>query len=427
MGEDRFEMGQKQRDRLKVLHEVVQGKLKQTEAAEQLKLSTRQVRRLVKKMASVGDRAVLHGLQGRGSNRAIGAETVGRCVKELGKPECRDFGPTYAAEHLHKKLEVKVGRDTVRKWMVTAGMWSVRPRKLASVHPWRPRRSCCGELVQWDTSVHAWLEDRGPQLYLIAMIDDATSRLFARFAEHDSAEENMRTLKGYLERYGRPLDFYTDKASIFEVAARRARTDQSEPAAPTQITRALTELGIGRISAHSPQAKGRVERCFGTLQDRLVKHLRLAKVRTVEQANAELEKFLKEWNERFTQVPANPTDAHRPLGEVHDLDATLSFVKHPRVENNYTFSFRSKRYQIANSDARPGLRGQKVRVEQRLDGTVAARDQDRYLDIHRCECPEPATTPAKAPRTIRKDHNRGGRSSWMQGFSVRSHAQSLHD
>jgi hypothetical protein len=425
MGEDRFEMGQKQRDRLKVLHEVVQGKLKQTEAAEQLKLSTRQVRRLAKKMGSLGDRAVVHGLQGRGSNRAISAKTVSRCLDELRKPECRDFGPTYAAEHLQKKLEVKVGRDTVRKWMVTAGMWRVRSRKLTSVHPWRPRRSCCGELVQWDTSVHAWLEDRGPQLYLIALIDDATSRLFARFAEHDSAEENMRTLKGYLERYGRPLDFYTDKASLFEVAVKRARSNESEPMAPTQITRALTELGIGRISAHSPQAKGRVERCFGTLQDRLVKHLRLAKVRNLEQANTELEKFLKEWNERFTQAPVNATDAHRPLGECHDLNATLSFVKHPRVENNYTFSFCSKRYQIAKSDARPGLRGQKVRVEQRLDGTVAARDQDRYLDIRRCENPEPARIASKAPRPLRKDHNRGGRSSWMQGFSVRPDTQPM--
>lgn len=418
MGEDTFEMSQKQRDRLKVLHEVAQKKLKQTEAAEQLKLSTRQVRRLVKKMASLGDRAILHGLQGRGSNRTIDADVEKRCMTELAKPECRDFGPTYATEHLQKKLEVKVGRDTVRKWMVAAGKWCVRPRKQASVHQWRPRRSCCGELVQWDTSVHAWLEDRGPQLYLIAMLDDATSRLFGRFVEHDSAEENMRTLKGYLKLYGRPLDFYTDKAAMFEVAAKRGATNESDPMAPTQITRALMELGIGRISAHSPQAKGRVERCFGTLQDRLVKHLRLAKARTLEQANTELEKFLKEWNVRFTQAPANATDAHRPLGEC-DLDATLSFVKHPRVENNYTFSFRSKRYQIAKSDARPGLRGQKVRVEQRLDGTVAARDQDRYLDIRRCEYPEPAT-PSKAVRLVRKDHNRGGRSSWMRGFSVRS-------
>lgn len=174
-------------------------------------------------------------------------------------------------------------------------------------------------------------------------------------------------------------------------------------------------------------AKGRVERCFCTLQDRLVKHLRLAKARILEQANAELEKFLKEWNERFTQTPANPTDAHRPLGELHDLDATLSFVKHPRVENNYTFSFCSKRYQIAKSDARPGLRGQKVRVEQRLDGTVAARDQDRYLDIRRCENPGPASIASKAARPVRKDHNRGGRSSWMRDFSVRPPEQPLHD
>lgn len=410
-------MGQKQRDRLKVLHEVIQGKLKQVEAAEQLKLTTRQVRRLVNKMDAVGDRAVLHGLMGRQSNRRTNDDLVKRCVAELKKPECHDFGPTFAAEHLHKAIEVNVGRDTVRKWMVEAGLWRVVPRKVKTVHVWRPRRSCCGELVQWDTSFHAWLEDRGSWLYLIAMIDDATSRLYGRFVEHDSAEENMRTLQGYLERYGRPLDFYTDKAGMFEVARKRGDAE-GEPMAPTQITRALTELGIGRISAHSPQAKGRVERCFGTLQDRLVKHLRLAGVCNLDGANAVLQNFLAEWNQNFTTPAANPTDAHRPLGNDHDLSASLSFVKHPTVENNYTFSFRGKRYQIAKAHVHAGMRGERIRAEQRLDGKVAARFQGRYLDIRRCENPAPAGSESDPLGPTRKDHNRGGRSSWMRTFSI---------
>ena len=411
-------MGQEERDRLKVLHEVRQGQLRQAEAAGQLKLSTRQVRRLVKKMGEVGDRAVVHGLRGRRSNRRTSEAVVQRCLKQLRKPECHDFGPTFAAEYLHRTLGVEVGRDTVGKWMVRAGMWRVQPRRVKAVHQWRPRRSCCGELVQWDTSVHAWLEDRGPCLYLIAMIDDATNRLFGRFVEHDSSEENMRTLQGYLQLYGRPLEFYTDKAGMFEVAPRRDADQETEPRPPTQITRALSELGIGRISAHSPQAKGRIERCFATLQDRLVKHLRLAAARNIQQANVGLQEFLTNWNQRFTVLAANPTDAHRPLGDPHDLQAKLSFVKHPRIENNYTFSFCGKRYQIDKSHLRAGMRGDRVRAERRLDGSVAARYQGHYLDIRRCENPQPAGPDPKSVPPGRKDHNRGGRSSWMLGFSV---------
>jgi len=418
MGEDKLEMDRSQRDRLKVLHEVRQGKLKQAEAAGQLKLSTRQIRRLINKMDQVGDRAVIHGLTGRRSKRRTDDEEVKRCVDALSKPQCHDFGPTFAAEYLQKAVDVRVGRDTVRKWMVTAGMWKVKPRKVKTVHCWRERRSCCGELVQWDTSVHAWLEERGARLYLIAMIDDATNRLFGRFVEHDSAEENMRTLQAYLERYGRPLEFYTDKAGMFEVAPKRVADRDGEPMPPTQITRALTELGIGRISAHSPQAKGRIERCFGTLQDRLVKHLRLAEARNLAQANVVLEAFLQDWNQNFTVTAANATDAHRPLGDRRDVDAALSYVVRRRVENNFTIQFLGKRYQIAKHQAQAGLRGENIRVEQRLNGNVVARHQGQYLDLQRCENPEPAHSRNHPGRPVRKDHNRGGRSSWMQGFSV---------
>ena len=205
---------------------------------------------------------------------------------------------------------------------------------------------------------------------------------------------------------------------MFEVAPKRAEDQNAEPTPPTQITRALSELGIGRISAHSPQAKGRIERCFGTLQDRLVKHLRLANVRHIAQANAVLQEFLRHWNQSFTVPAANATDAHRPLGDQHDLDATLSFVKHPRIENNYTFSFCGKRYQIDKSHLRAGMRGDRVRAERRLDGNVAARYQGHYLDIRRCENPQPACPDPKSVQPVRKDHNRGGRSSWMRGFSV---------
>jgi hypothetical protein len=175
----------------------------------------------------------------------------------------RGFGPTLASEYLAKKHGVKIGREALRQIMITAGLWRARGQKVEKAHEWRPRRSCRGELVQWDTSEHDWLEGRGEKLYLIHMIDDATSALTARFVRHDSTEENMRLLWTYLERHGRPVAFYTDKASLFRTAPKIRRDqkdlprDEREPPAPTQIGRALRELGIVWIGAHSPQAKGR--------------------------------------------------------------------------------------------------------------------------------------------------------------------------
>jgi hypothetical protein len=257
MGEDRFEMSQKERDRLKVLTEAKDELITQKQAAGQLKLSERQVRRLVQRLRQVGDRAVLHGLRGRSSNRKVSDDVQQRAIAELrDNSNCHDFGPSYASEHLGKTVQIQVGKDTVRKWMIAAGLWQARKRKVEDIHQWRPRRSCRGELVQWDTSVHDWLEGRGERIYLIAMIDDASSQVFARFVSNDTTEENMRVLWAYLERFGRPQEFYTDKAAMFEVTPKQAADKDVNAMPATQITRALAQLGIGRISAHSPQAKG---------------------------------------------------------------------------------------------------------------------------------------------------------------------------
>jgi DNA-binding Lrp family transcriptional regulator len=422
MGEDRFEMSQKERDRLKVLHEAGKGQITQKQAAEQLRVTERQVRRLIKQIRDRGDVAVVHGLRGRASNRRIDSETERRAIEELRRANCHDFGPTFAAEHVSRLLGVKVGRDTMRKWMIAAGLWRSRKRKLERIHQWRERRACFGELVQWDTSTHDWLEGRGERLYLIAMIDDATSRVYARFVRRDTTEENMRMLWSWLEQYGRPLSFYTDKAAMFEVAVKK-RTGKEEPPSvpPTQITRALNELGIERISAHSPQAKGRVERFFHTAQDRLVKQLRLAGACTAEAANACLDQeFLPDWQQRFTVAPANSTDAHRPLSELHDLAASLSHVETRTVTNHYTFPFDGKCYRIKRGRIEVGMRCQQVRVERRLDGSLAVRFRGGYLDIEVCPPDEQKPKPAAASKPVRKDHNRGGRSSWMRDYPVSS-------
>jgi len=274
---------------------------------------------------------------------------------------------------------------------VEAGLWRARGQKLEAVHMWRPRRSCRGELVQWDTSEHDWLEGRGETLYLIAMIDDATSELTARFVQHDSTAENMKLLWSYLERHGRPVAFYTDKASLFQTAPKIRRNqkelarDEREPLPPTQIGRALRELGVTWIAAHSPQAKGRVERSFGTAQDRLVKGLRVAGASTLEAANRYLEEeFLPWWNQHLAVAPAHPADAHRPLGPEHDLAAILSVVETRQVNNDYTFQLDGCLYQIERGSICAGLRGAAVRIERRLDGTLAVRFRERPLAVSVC-------------------------------------------
>ena len=308
--------------------------------------------------------------------------------------------------------------------MIGAKLWRAGKQRVEEIHEWRQRRSRVGELIQWDTSTHDWLEGRGEEMYLINMIDDATSRWFARFVTGDSTVENMNVLERYLNKYGRPLAFYTDKASLFQTALKTKRDEgrvgkDREEQPPTQIGRALSELGITWIAAHSPQAKGRVERGFLTAQDRLVKGLRVAGVTTMEQANHYLDSEFLPWVGNTLAVePANADDAHKPLEKHHDLAAILSEVDSRRVNNDYTIQFETKIYQIARKDIGAGLRGATVRVEQRRDCTVAVRFGERYLNITQCDQrpPRPVTKPAKSPL---KPGQPARRSSWGRNFDLK--------
>jgi transposase len=385
-------MTQRDRDRLVVLKKALKRLIKQSQAAKELGLSARQVGRLLRRLKREGDRTVVHGLRGRPSKRKIREGEREKIIRILSQEDYRGFGPTLASEYLAKQHSIEIGREALRQIMIGAGLWKARGQKVERVHQWRPRRSCRGELVQWDTSEHAWLEGRGEKLYLIHMIDDATSELTARFVRHDSTEENLRLLRTYLQQHGRPAAFYTDKASLFQTAPKIGRDvkelprDEREPLPPTQIGRGLRELGIVWIAAHSPQAKGRVERSFGTAQDRLVKGLRIAGVCTLEQANRYLsEEFLPWWNQHLVVAPANPADAHRPLGPEHDLAASLSQVITRQVDNDYTIRLDAKIYRIVMDAVPAGLRGAVVRVEQRLDGTLMVRFRQRYWRL--AECP----------------------------------------
>jgi hypothetical protein len=397
-------MTQQDRDRLVALKKAKKGLITQRQAAEEIGQSERHIRRLLVKLKSEGDRAIMHGLRGRHSNRKVEQKNKATAVAILGQEVYRGFGPTLASEYLGKHHQITVSRETVRAWMIEAGQWQPKPRRVKKIHVWRQRRARCGELVQWDTSEHEWLEGRGPKLYLISMIDDATSRLHARFVLRDSTEENMRLLWSYLERYGRPLSFYTDKASLFQTAPKIARDvkdlprDERQPLPPTQIGRALRELGIVWIPAHSPQAKGRVERSFQTAQDRLVKGLRVAGARTLEEANRYLaEEFLPWWNQHLVVAPANSADAHRPLGAEADLAATLSQVESRQVHNDYTIQLDGQVYQIERGSICTGLRGATVRIERRLDGGLAMRFREQYLGFAACAVPKPVVIAKQSP------------------------------
>jgi transposase len=414
-------MSQKERDWLHWLKQAESRQITQAKAAERMQVSERWVRKLLARKKREGDRVVIHGLRGGRSNRQLPGRLRKR-VLGLVRREYRDFGPTLIAEYLAQVHGLSVGKETVRKWMIGEELWKPKRARVGRVHTWRARRESPGELVQWDTSVHAWLENRGPaKMYLVAMIDDATNTLYARFVEADTTEQNMRVLWGYLERYGRPQAVYTDKAGMFQpTLARGWKTEDPGEKAETQIGRALRELGIEWIAAHSPQAKGRVERCYGTLQDRLVKALRKAGVRTMEAANAYLEQvFLPMWNQRFVHAPANTANGHRSLEKL-ELSSILSVVEARRIDNDHTVPWRGVKWQIPREEIRPGMRGSRVRVEQRLDGSMVARDQRRFISLVRCQegsAVKPRLAPAHRPS--RRFKPAPGQSRWMDQFRVK--------
>jgi hypothetical protein len=381
-------MSQKDRDRLKVLHEVKKRHITQEQAGKELGMTARWVRELLRRMKSRGDRAVVHGLRGKRSNRRLPEATKARAVKLFAQQkqarQWHDYGPTLAAEELAEH-GLQVGKETLRKWLREAGLWKARRARVERVHQWRRRRARWGELLQWDTSTHDWLEGRGQRLYLIAMLDDATSQATACFVEHDSTAENLRMLGRYVQAQGRPLAVYTDKASLFQTAPKAVHHRQAPQQQPTQIGRALAELDIEWIAAHSPQAKGRVERFFGTAQDRLVKGLRKVGAGNLEQANRYLQQvYLPLWNRRFRCAAEQAGDAHRALDRSSELASVLSQVELRSVAQDYTVRWDGVTYQIRRADIGGGMRGRQVEIEQRLDQTLWMRWKQRRLPLDRC-------------------------------------------
>jgi len=399
-------LSQRERDRLAVLHQVKQGLIAASRGAELVGLGARHFRRLRRAWEREGDAAVIHGLRERPSNRAKPEKLRVWVLQRARDPLYHDFGPTLLAEHLGRDPEAPgaVKAATLRLWMIAAGLW--KPKTTRARHRRaRPRRAAFGELTQWDSSDHAWFEDRSPRCTLIQMHDDATNRLLmARFVPRDDGAVNRAIAIDYMKRWGRPVAFYTDRAGHFGQWTRPVSPipleEREIKRTESIIRRALGELNVALILAHSPQAKGRIERDFGTSQDRLVKELRVAAISNIEEGNRFLEEvYIPYWNERFAVEPAEPQDAHRPLPKKANLDALFAETWTRIVCEDFTIRNDNRRLQIPKNQARGIRPGHKLTVERRLDGSTLYRFGGRYLELEPVqELPKAGPINHRAPK-----------------------------
>jgi Helix-turn-helix domain len=362
-------MSERDLQRIEVLAEVIAQRRTVAAAAAVLGLSVRQVHRLLRSYRRGGAAAIVHQARGRPSNNRIRDDARAEAT-ELVRRAYADFGPTLAAEMLAEKHALTVSRETLRGWMLDAGLWRSRQQR-RQLHQPRLRREALGELVQIDGSEHRWFEDRADPCSLLVFIDDATGRLMQlRFVPSESAFAYFEALQGYLEAHGCPVAFYSDKHSVFRVARKDAKGGHGM----TQFGRALAELNIEILCANSSQAKGRVERVNRTLQDRLVKDLRLARISSIEAGNAFLPGFMARFNARFAVAPARPNDLHRPLNMAPDrLRSILCHRERRHVGQQLTLSYERKRIMLEQTDVTIGLAGQYVDTYAFADGRLEVR------------------------------------------------------
>ncbi|MGO4353082.1 ISNCY family transposase [Rhizobium sp. RAF36] len=362
-------MSERDLQRIEILSKVVAQRMTTVSAAHVLDLSERQVRRLLERMRTGGAASIRHKAIGRPSNNRI-SDGVRDYAMTLVRERYADFGPTLATEKLAERDGLRVSRETVRNWMADAGLWLSRKQR-RTFHQPRLRREAYGELVQIDGSEHRWFEDRGPPCSLLVFVDDATGRLMQlRFVRSESAFTYFEALKLYLQAHGAPVAFYSDKHSVFRVAKKEARGGQGM----TQFGRALCELNIEILCANSSQAMGRVERMNRTLQDRLVKELRLSGIDTMEAGNAFLPGFMKDYNARFAIVPARPDNLHRPLNLAPDRLTEILCKREQRyVGSQLTFSFERQRIMLEETEVTRGLVGRYVETYAYADGRLEVR------------------------------------------------------
>ena len=376
VGEDRVMMSVKELRRVHVIRQAMDKKLRQRKAGALLGLTVRQVRRLLKRVRAEGDAGLAHRGRGKPSNRRIPEKVQTKALK-LYAQRYGDFGPTLAAEKLAERHGITISAETVRGWLLAKGVTHFQRRKRPH-RAWRERKAHVGELVQLDGSHHDWLEGRGPRGVLMAYIDDASSRVYARFYEYEGTIPAMDSFRRYIQRYGMPLAIYADQHTTYQSPAQPTMEEQLAGVDPTsQFGRALGELGVALIAAHSPQAKGRVERLFQTFQDRLIKELRLAGMATLDEANRFLEGYLPIHNRRFAVPPAQAADLHRPRPAHWELDRILCLKTTRCLRKDFTVAHQRGLYQIHET-----IRAPHVLVEERVDGTMRITHQGRPLGFH---------------------------------------------
>lgn len=369
-------MSTKELTRVEVMQRLKDKRLQQKEAAILLGLSVRQVKRLWRKYRKAGAKGLLSARRGKASNHRLDAK-VSQQTLDLIKKKYEDFGPTLAHEKLVEVHQLQISRESVRKLMIEEGLWQPRRAKKPAVHQMRERRACFGELVQIDGSDHAWFEERGERCTLLVFIDDATGQLVELyFVPEETFFAYGAAARQYFERHGKPVAFYSDKHGIF-------RVNMPQPLGTTlgltQFGRAMQELDIQIICAHSPQAKGRVERVIQTLQDRLVKELRLRQISTIDAANAFLLEFRADFNRRFAVSPRSTHDAHRPLLQAENLDRILARQKTTRLSKNLTVQYNKIIYQIQTERPTYALHKAPVTICENEKGEVTILYQNQPL------------------------------------------------
>lgn len=402
-GEDIITMSQRELKRLHVIKKVLDEVLSQVEASEILLLSSRQIRRIIKKIREEGDKGIRHGLRGKKSAKRLPKNIKEKVIKFYrGKYE--GFGPTLASEKLLELEGIKISKETLRNWLIESGDWK-KVRKSRTHRQWRERRHYFGEMVQMDGSHHDWLEGRGSNLVLMAYIDDATNTVFARFYDYEGTIPAMESFKHYIKEYGVPMSVYLDRHSTYKSTGKPTIEDELSNKMPkSQFERALEELGVRVIHAYSPQAKGRIERLFKTLQDRLVKEMRLLGIKTKDEANEFLKHYLRGYNERFSINPAKEGDLHRAIPKDVDIDRILCIKTKRTLRNDFTISHDGNLYQITER-----VHGKEVIVEERTDGSLHITYDSRRLEFKEVSSRPVKVTEAKVIKSKKvyippKDH-----------------------
>lgn len=421
-------MSKKELNRVPVIESVINGSFSQIEAACRLSLTERQIRRIVYSYRLNGPSALVHGLRGRPGNHRYPEELADKAIT-LVKEKYPDFGPTLAAEKLWKLNALLIDHNLLRQKMITAGLWTVKARK-AKHREWRERKEHFGELVQFDGSHHDWFEGRGEKCVLLASRDDANNLVFARFYQFEGTMPVFDFWDRYIRRQGKPKAIYLDKHSTYKINHKIALDEKTL----TQFGRACEELGTELINANSPEAKGRIENLFGTLQDRLVKELRLKDISTIEEANAFLEtEFLPDFNQRFGKQAKKKVDFHQPLTAKDNLEKSFSIKSERLVNNDFTIRFKSKWYQLSATQPKLVLKRSKVIMEERLDGQLVIEQQGyslNYKEINKDQIKQtnslnlPALT--SNPNNENKARKPAANHPWRMSGPLRYYAKTGH-